>query len=134
MEQHETDNFGHFAELPQPQDLGSGAQEKGGAAHPETPANKPPAAAPQTQSSQPSPIQAGLPVDPTADQPAAQPMGQSAMIADDADLIEKEWVVKAKAIVAQTRDDPHAQNKEMNKVKADYLKKRYNKDLKVSEG
>ena len=54
-------------------------------------------------------------------------------MADDLDLIEKEWVNKAKAIVMQTRSDPHNQNKEMNKFKADYMKKRYNKDIKLSE-
>lgn len=54
------------------------------------------------------------------------------LMADDVDLIEKEWVVKAKAIVAQTKDDPYKQNQAMTQVKADYLKKRYNKDLKVS--
>jgi hypothetical protein len=54
-------------------------------------------------------------------------------VAGDIDLIEKEWVIKAKAIVENTRDDPHLQNKEMSKFKADYIKKRYNKDIKVSE-
>ncbi len=54
-------------------------------------------------------------------------------IADDVDLIEREWVHKAKEIVEHTKGDPHAQNKEMNKAKADYLKKRYNKDLKLEE-
>lgn len=54
-------------------------------------------------------------------------------IADDNDLIEKEWVDKAKKIVEQTKADPHTQNKEMNKMKADYLKKRYNKDMKLVE-
>lgn len=54
-------------------------------------------------------------------------------VADDIDLIEKEWVDKAKAIVLQTRNDPHNQNKEMNRFKADYMKKRYNKDIKLSE-
>lgn len=53
-------------------------------------------------------------------------------IADDADLIEKEWVEKAKQIVEQTKNDPYLQNQEMNKIKADYMKKRYNKDLKLS--
>jgi hypothetical protein len=53
-------------------------------------------------------------------------------IADDADLIEKEWVEKAKEIVERTRSDPFMQNIEMNKVKADYIKKRYNKDIKVA--
>ncbi len=54
-------------------------------------------------------------------------------IADDADLIEKEWVNIAKSIVANTKDNPSEQSKEINKFKADYLKKRYNKDIKVSE-
>ncbi len=58
--------------------------------------------------------------------------GMPAM-ADDIDLIEREWVHKAKEIVEQTKGDPHTQNKEINKVKADYLKKRYNKDLKLEE-
>lgn len=57
----------------------------------------------------------------------------SALIADDADLIEKEWVLKAKAIVAQTVHDPNLQTKEIGKVKAEYLKKRYNKNLKQDE-
>lgn len=57
----------------------------------------------------------------------------SPTVADDVDLIEKEWVLKAKAIVSQTKDDPNQQNKDMNKFKADYLKTRYSKDIKVSE-
>jgi hypothetical protein len=54
-------------------------------------------------------------------------------IADDTDLIEKEWVIKAKEIVSKTARDPHLQNREINRFKAEYLKKRYNKDLKLSE-
>ena len=54
-------------------------------------------------------------------------------IADDTDLIEKEWVIKAKEIVERTKHDPYQQNKEVERVKADYLKKRYNKDVKVTE-
>jgi hypothetical protein len=54
-------------------------------------------------------------------------------IADDNDLIEKEWVLKAKEIVAKTRNDPYKQNKDMNVVKADYMQKRYNKTIKLSE-
>lgn len=61
------------------------------------------------------------------------PITDSTLIADDADLIEKEWVLKAKAIVAQTAHDPNLQTKEIGKVKAEYLKKRYNKVLKVDE-
>ncbi len=54
-------------------------------------------------------------------------------IADDGDLIEKEWVEKAKEIVDRNKTDPYAQNEEINRVKADYLKKRYNKDIKLGE-
>ncbi len=54
-------------------------------------------------------------------------------IADDNELIEKEWVLKAKAIVARTKTDPHEQNKELNHYKADYIKKRFNRDIKVTE-
>ncbi len=65
---------------------------------------------------------------------AATTSDDTALIADDADLIEKEWVTRAKAIVEQTKENPFEQNKAITKVKADYIKKRYNKDLKVSEG
>jgi hypothetical protein len=68
----------------------------------------------------------------TGTQPANTP-GWMPQVADDTDLIEKEWVDKAKEIVAQTSHDPYLQNKEMNKVRADYMKKRYNKDIKLSE-
>lgn len=53
--------------------------------------------------------------------------------ADDGDLIEKEWVSKAKQIIERTREDPHEQSKELNVFKADYMKKRYNKTIKLSE-
>ncbi|MCW1908847.1 MAG: hypothetical protein KIH63_005930 [Candidatus Saccharibacteria bacterium] len=54
-------------------------------------------------------------------------------IADDNDLIEPEWVDSAKAIVERTHDDPYQQNKEIGKLKADYMLKRYKKQIKVSE-
>ncbi len=52
---------------------------------------------------------------------------------DDGDLIEKEWVNKAKAIVERNRDDPYKQTEEITVFKADYLKKRYDKTIKVSK-
>jgi hypothetical protein len=55
------------------------------------------------------------------------------LVAEDADLIEKEWVLKAKQIVDKTKYDPYLQNKEMGKFKADYLKKRYNKTITTVE-
>ncbi len=61
------------------------------------------------------------------------PITDEPPLAEDNDLIEQEWVNKAKVIVERTREDPHAQNKEINKFKAGYIKKRYNKEIKVSE-
>jgi hypothetical protein len=49
--------------------------------------------------------------------------------AADVDRIEKEWVDKAKAIVAKTQDDPFEQKEEMSKVKAQYIQKRFNKNI-----
>lgn len=54
-------------------------------------------------------------------------------IADDGDLIEKEWVVRAKQIVDRTRQDPYQQTKELHKFKAEYMKKRYNKIIEPVE-
>jgi hypothetical protein len=93
----------------------------------------------ETARSAPAPVPQAPPVD-----PGTQPMQQSVadpavddanmpVIADDADLIEKEWVLKAKEIVARTKHDPYQQNKEVERVKADYMKKRYNKEIKLTE-
>lgn len=54
-------------------------------------------------------------------------------IADDVDLIEKEWVDKAKELVGRTKSDPRQQNIALNKMKADYLKKRFNKVIKTEK-
>jgi hypothetical protein len=52
---------------------------------------------------------------------------------EDSDLIEKEWVTKAKQIVERTREDPHKQSQELTVFKADYMKRRYNKSIKLAE-
>ncbi|HET6863921.1 MAG TPA: hypothetical protein VFH37_01850 [Candidatus Saccharimonadales bacterium] len=51
----------------------------------------------------------------------------------DSDHIEPEWVDKAKAVIAQTKNDPYQQKNEMSKVKADYIRKRFGKDIKTDE-
>lgn len=82
-----------------------------------------PPAAPQVQP--PAPQGA-----PGAGSPAAS---ATPAVADDGDLIEKEWVLKAKAIVERTRGDPHKQTKALHAFKADYMKKRYNKAIEAVE-
>ncbi len=135
--EHESNNSGSFAELPQPQEVSNQAiPENNPAVQPEARGMRMPKTSPPAQQSKTAAITDPLALQPVGatGTPATQINPQTtALIADDADLIEKEWVVRAKAIVAQTKDDPHTQNSEMNKVKADYLKKRYNKDLKTSE-
>jgi hypothetical protein len=69
----------------------------------------------------------------TTDTPPPAIAPQAPQIADDNDLIEPEWVDSAKAIVERTHDDPYQQNKEISKLKADYMLKRYKKQIKVSE-
>lgn len=54
-------------------------------------------------------------------------------MAEDLDLIEKEWVKKAKDIVNATFGDPYTQNKQISKMKVEYIKKRYNKVIKLRE-
>jgi hypothetical protein len=53
--------------------------------------------------------------------------------AEDSDLIEKEWVEKAKAIVEKTRRDPFLQSQELNSFKTEYLHKRYGKNVGSGE-
>jgi hypothetical protein len=53
-----------------------------------------------------------------------------AMTADDVDVIEKEWVVKAKKVLEQYSDDPRSEAMEFSKLKADYMMKRFKKELK----
>jgi len=95
----------------------------------------PPAPGPSQPASVPSvpiqpPVSTSIPLTPAAINPGSS---NTPVVAEDNDLIEKEWVVKAKQIVAATKEDPHIQNKEINRFKADYLKKRYNKDIKLEE-
>jgi hypothetical protein len=55
------------------------------------------------------------------------------MVASDDDLIEKEWVDKAKKIIVETRNDPYRREQEVGRLQADYLRKRYGKELGVSK-
>lgn len=58
---------------------------------------------------------------------------QSPAIAEDVDVIEKEWVDKAKKIVSETKSDPRQQGRQVGQLQADYLMKRYGKEIKITE-
>lgn len=66
--------------------------------------------------------------------PVSDPLQSNSnpLVAADEDLIEREWVQKAKHIVAETRTDPYQQEKEVSKLQADYMKKRYGKEIKIT--
>lgn len=47
------------------------------------------------------------------------------IIAADEDLIEKEWVDKAKKIINDTKSDPYRQEEAISSLRSDYINKRY---------
>jgi len=69
--------------------------------------------------------------DPVSQQQSAPQDSTTPAIADDVDVIEKEWVDKAKKIVSSTKDDPYSQERQVSKLQADYLMKRYGKQIKT---
>lgn len=83
----------------------------------------------QTQGSVPqiNPVQPGDTGIPPA---LAQMIAELPQEANDIDLIEKEWILKSKQIVAHTINDPYHQQAAISQMKAEYMKKRYNKDVK----
>lgn len=96
----------------------------------------------QTQQSPPNPIAAAqqtTPVDPRSSnkpQTTAAPANNNddssmPQLADDADLIEKEWVEKAKSIIEQTKNDPRKQTEELSKVKNAYVDKRFQRNHRI---
>ena len=72
-------------------------------------------------------------------QQAAQPLPATAapagnpVIADDVDVIEKEWVDKAEEVIEKTAGNPHAEEEAVEDLQIDYMKKRFNKDIKKSD-
>ena len=49
--------------------------------------------------------------------------------AADEDLIEKEWVDKAKKIIEETKDDPYRRELEIGKLQREYIMKRYGREI-----
>lgn len=82
----------------------------------------------------PSAAQPVVPVAPVQAQTGMATISTAApLVAADEDLIEKEWVDKAKEIIEQTQGDPHARTQKVNELQRDYLKKRYGKVVGVNE-
>lgn len=59
----------------------------------------------------------------------ASAISDSPMAASDDDLIEKEWVDKAKKIITETKEDPYKRDEAVSQLQKDYQKKRYGREL-----
>lgn len=68
-------------------------------------------------------------VSPHQDQPQSNATNSNPLVAADEDVIEKEWVDRAKKIVLATKDNPHGRQQQVSELQKDYLQKRYGKQL-----
>ncbi|HEY0965120.1 MAG TPA: hypothetical protein VGE13_01435 [Candidatus Saccharimonadales bacterium] len=83
----------------------------------------------QVQAQPPAPIvQLPTPVQATDDNTQVV-VDDTPQVAADDDLIEKEWVDKAKKVVAETKDDPYERERAVGRLQGEYLRKRYGKEL-----
>lgn len=62
----------------------------------------------------------------------AAPTDNNPVLAADDDLIEREWVDMVKKVVAENRNDPYKLAKEVSRLQADYVHKRYGREIGVS--
>lgn len=96
----------------------------------QTKERRPDAGAAQLEASQ-----IAMPTLPTPVIAAPQPVVQQPSdddvpdVAGDDDLIEKEWVDKAKKILAETKDDPYRREQEINKLQIEYIRRRYGREI-----
>jgi hypothetical protein len=63
---------------------------------------------------------------PVVDEPV---VADNPLVASDDDLIEKEWVDRAKKIIDETKDDPYRREEAVNKLQKEYQSKRYGREL-----
>ncbi len=71
--------------------------------------------------------------DPMAQLQATMPTVADAPAEDVDTAFDEEWVGKAREVIARTHDDPYAQSQALGKLKAQYIKARYNKDIKIGD-
>ncbi|MFA5004209.1 MAG: hypothetical protein WC498_02950 [Candidatus Saccharimonadales bacterium] len=129
----------HF-DLPEP-NFNPGAEatpvplpEKGFPVRPELMTGMAPPATPIASSPYPiAPMPSSSPQQSTtAAQSGAIPQAQRAEETED--TLTKISVARARNIVAQTAGDPYSQNEQLNKLKAEYIKQRFNQDVKLAQG
>lgn len=107
-------NTGEFQRAPEKHEVHEQKQDAGGG---QAPQQAPVPAAPVIVPTAPQPVTASIPQDDT-----------NPPVAADEDVIEKEWVEKAKKVIAETKHDPYLQEQAVSLLQADYLQKRYGKN------
>ena len=83
-----------------------------------------------------APVAMPVVVQPVASPAGVQPMTDPAVnpiAANDDDIIETEWVDRAKQIIIQTKDNPFAREKAIGELQRDYLMKRYGRQVGASD-
>lgn len=71
------------------------------------------------------------PIVPSTPSVPSMPAQLTPGVAADNDLIENEWVDIAKRIITENKDDPYNLSNAITLLRADYMKKRYGKDINV---
>ncbi|MEO6761652.1 MAG: hypothetical protein ABI220_04740 [Candidatus Saccharimonadales bacterium] len=79
---------------------------------------------------------AGFPVIPAMASVGGQGMPTSTVQSgDDAEsVLTKSVVDKASEVIKQTANDPYLQNNQLSQLKAEYIKQRFNIDIKLGNG
>lgn len=77
----------------------------------------------------PTPVVVAPVQDVTGTQDDTSLVAGTPLVAGDEDLIEREWVDKAKKIVNDTKDDPYTREEAVNQLQKDYQQKRYGRGL-----
>lgn len=78
-----------------------------------------------------TPATAGAPAQALAD---GAPLAPPAPAEEADSAFDEVWADKARDVVERTHIDPYLESKELSKLKAQYIKARYNKDIKINEG
>lgn len=89
--------------------------------------------APQPAVSMPAMPLPPIPQAPVATPVAVDPAAVNPVAANDDDVIEKEWVDRAKQVIIQTKDNPYAREKAIGELQRDYLSKRYGRQIGASD-
>lgn len=76
---------------------------------------------------------AEVPRQPFGATPTSMPDAAAVQAADDESSVDQEWITKARDVVAKTHSDPYLLSQEISKIKAQYIKVRYNKDIKTGD-